>query len=198
MNRQILSLLSAVFVITVCDGQPKVINLDAFYSNVKNLALSLDPRDYIADPEVNQSNKYNNAHMDMIGEMTIFYYAKAVTDANVTLSFTSSEQRDYEVKFEIYEEEAYLIDDLNVNYARVDGKMIRFYVCFLGKLCPMNAVNIKYPLTHFKIESDDIHALMRIFIKGFFFGAEEKNVESALTFDVDWLCWITLHKVNTV
>uniref|UniRef100_A0A7E4VEB9 Secreted protein n=1 Tax=Panagrellus redivivus TaxID=6233 RepID=A0A7E4VEB9_PANRE len=145
MYIQVVSLLAVPFVATVCDATSDTAERDAFYKQVSTVSRSLDPRDYIVDPEVNQSNKYNNAHMDMIGEMTIFYYAEAVADKHVTLSLTSSEQQDYEVKFEIYEEEAYLVEyngsAKNVNYARVDDNMMRFYVCFLGKLCPMYALS---------------------------------------------------------
>uniref|UniRef100_A0A7E4VSU6 Hyphal_reg_CWP domain-containing protein n=1 Tax=Panagrellus redivivus TaxID=6233 RepID=A0A7E4VSU6_PANRE len=196
MYIQIICFLAAYFVISICDAARGTAERNTFYKQVSTVSMSLDPRDYIVDPEVNQSYSYNNAHMDMMSEMTIFYYAEAVVDKHVTLSLTSSEERDYEMKFNIHSQQAYLMEDNAVtdyvNYARVDGNMMRFYVCFLGKMCPIvsfacfnqsrqrlftisyystpfqNAVNVKYPLTHFKIESNDIHALMRIFIKGFF------------------------------
>uniref|UniRef100_A0A7E4VSX3 Galectin n=1 Tax=Panagrellus redivivus TaxID=6233 RepID=A0A7E4VSX3_PANRE len=184
MNCRIFPLLFAVFI-TVSGGATKPELREAFYERVDHLALSLDPRDYIVALTNGQSNLYHDADMNMITEMTIFYYAETVADKHVTLSLTCSQQRDYEVKFEIHRNGVFLLEldergqyNLNTdfNYAWMDGKVMRFYICFFGRMCSKNAVIIKHPLTHFKIESDDKRALMRIFIKGFFFNTNN-NIE---------------------
>uniref|UniRef100_A0A7E4WC35 Signal peptide-containing protein n=1 Tax=Panagrellus redivivus TaxID=6233 RepID=A0A7E4WC35_PANRE len=161
MNIQILPLLSAVFI-TVSGAATKPKLRETFYDEVDHLALSLDPRDYIVPLANGQSNLYHDADVNMITEMTIFYYAETVADKHVMLSLTCSEQRDYEVKFEIHRNGVFLLE--------LDER---------GQYNLNNAVIIKHPLTHFKIESDDKRALTRIFIKGFFFDVKNSVVYNA-------------------